>query len=84
MSVIWQPRRSGRVSNVPPDFNPPAEDAGYAHVRELLRAVNMGEVPEVGIRKRFFVLSAKRTWYRRPQEGTTSDDPTVREDGSLG
>jgi hypothetical protein len=59
------------------DSNSTDEDPGYAHVRELLQVVKMGEVPEVGIRKRFFVLSSKRTWYRRPQDGTTSDIPTA-------
>jgi|GEM_PF-5689443 len=65
------------ADSVPRDSSQTTEDPGYAHVRELLREVHMGEVPEVGVRKRFFVLSPKRTWYRRPQEGITSDNPTV-------
>lgn len=54
---------------------PRADDPGRARSREVLRDLNLGEVPMVGLRKRFGILSAKRTWYLHSEDGTVSERP---------
>jgi hypothetical protein len=44
------------------------------HVRSLLQELGVGEVAEVGLEKRFGILTGRRLWYRH-RDGAISEHP---------